>query len=242
MMHFRMDAPDIYRCHHNVMFNETVLTWRFSLLCLFFFSVVSREQPYGFSDDIAILMGLDPENGGNLIEVVLCKSLWCVNIFLIQSFGRRFWRSQVVQQRIYHLFGSATLVELAPLFCLGRAVFPHFLMSSSLPLSLPHILLFYIISVTHQTHAIPTCSCNLPQTIATLYGQNGADMRQDKLHCLNPLPQLSSHERPLSQTTSLAQRRCLFLLALCMESCRVLWWKRIVSGWMITTTSEAIHL
>lgn len=55
---------------------------------------VLREQVYGVHVDIVVLYGLDPEQGGNIIEVVLCKSLWCVNIYLVESFGRRFWRTQ----------------------------------------------------------------------------------------------------------------------------------------------------
>mmetsp|Transcript_7246 Transcript_7246/g.21392 ORF Transcript_7246/g.21392 Transcript_7246/m.21392 type:complete len:5155 (-) Transcript_7246:1654-17118(-) len=45
--------------------------------------------------DVVQMFGIDPKAGGNIIEVFLCKSLKCVNIFLIESFGRRFWRKQV---------------------------------------------------------------------------------------------------------------------------------------------------
>ena len=55
---------------------------------------VIREQAYSASDDVAVLHGLDPGGSGNLIEVVLIKSLQTVNIYLIESFGRRFWRTQ----------------------------------------------------------------------------------------------------------------------------------------------------
>jgi len=47
------------------------------------------------TDDIAVLTGLDPQNGGVLIEVTLCKSLGTVNISYIESVGRYFWRTQM---------------------------------------------------------------------------------------------------------------------------------------------------
>jgi len=40
-------------------------------------------------------VGLHPEAGGNIIEVVLIKSLQSVNIYKIESLGRRFWRQQM---------------------------------------------------------------------------------------------------------------------------------------------------
>ena len=55
---------------------------------------VIREKEYADSEDVAILHGLDPQGSGNVVEVVLFKSLQCVNIYLVESFGRRFWRQQ----------------------------------------------------------------------------------------------------------------------------------------------------
>eukprot|EP00729_Bicosta_minor_P009922 gene9922-5877_t len=55
---------------------------------------VIREQEYTAADDVAVLHGVDPAGSGNLIEVVLIKSLRTVNVYLIESFGRRFWRTQ----------------------------------------------------------------------------------------------------------------------------------------------------
>lgn len=56
---------------------------------------VLPEQETNPEQDIVTMFGIDPQQGGNIIEVLLCKSLKCVNIFLIESFGRRFWRKQV---------------------------------------------------------------------------------------------------------------------------------------------------
>ena len=55
---------------------------------------VIREREYTDNEDIAVLHGLDPQGSGNVIEVVLFKSLGCLNIYLVESFGRRFWRQQ----------------------------------------------------------------------------------------------------------------------------------------------------
>jgi thiol-disulfide isomerase/thioredoxin len=53
------------------------------------------ETILGADEDIAILVGLHPEEGGVLIEVTLCKSLGVVNISYIESVGRYFWRTQM---------------------------------------------------------------------------------------------------------------------------------------------------
>ncbi len=51
------------------------------------------ERVFAEADDFAYMVGLHPEDGGNLLEVVLCKSLGTVSIYYVESFGRRFWRT-----------------------------------------------------------------------------------------------------------------------------------------------------
>jgi len=86
----------------------------------------SPEIPFVLPEDVTspnadtvIMMGLHSEEGGNIIEVVLCKSLWSCNIFLIQSFGRRFWRSQC-----YASDSRFSLHYLQPSFQDRRNVWP----------------------------------------------------------------------------------------------------------------------
>jgi hypothetical protein len=56
---------------------------------------VLPEKPYSHDDDVAYMMGLHPEQGGNLLEVIFIKSLQQVIISQIHSYGRRFWKMQV---------------------------------------------------------------------------------------------------------------------------------------------------
>jgi len=83
--------------------SETWIAQLFEPIRLSYYVPPAVQEPIPFvlpervtspDDDIAVLIGLHPAEGGNIIEVVLCKSLQCVNIYLVESFGRRFWRTQ----------------------------------------------------------------------------------------------------------------------------------------------------
>ena len=56
---------------------------------------VLPEQVTEPDQDIVQMFGINPQQGGNIVEVMAIKSLKCINIFVIESFGRRFWRRQV---------------------------------------------------------------------------------------------------------------------------------------------------
>lgn len=66
-----------------------------------------------------VLFGLDPAQGGNILEVILCKSLWTVNILLVESHGRRFWRRQ-----IYASDARFSMLFLQPSWKDRRGVWP----------------------------------------------------------------------------------------------------------------------